>query len=108
MEITLSKCHYHGHMPGLEVTGATKEFHEFIMDKVFTNRINDPWYVRRHELKVNPFFQGGSVFSPINAWLFIEFWTKDFANVFNFVDELMQAWTKVNTAKVLTKFILVK
>ena len=106
MKVTLYKVHPHGHQPALEIIDADKDFHEFIMRTVFSNRTFDKWYVRKNQLKVNPFFQGGSVFNSDDPWIFIEFWTKDFDNVFQFFMEVMQAWNKYNDSEVKIDYFI--
>ncbi|MCK9338295.1 MAG: hypothetical protein M0P43_10725 [Arcobacteraceae bacterium] len=92
MEITIYDKHWHGNMPAVEVLGVTKEFHEFISSIICSNRTKDPWYIRKNELKVNPFFQGGYVYNEGDKWIFIEFWTKEVSNVKQFFGEVLKAW----------------
>lgn len=92
MIINFHECHYHGFMPAVEVENASKEFHDFIMKTVFSNSMNDSWYILKNNLKVNPFFQGGCIFERAEGWMLIEFWTKDVESVYIFFTKLISSW----------------
>ena len=104
MEITIYDKHWHGNMPAVEVLDVTKEFHEFISSIICSNRTKDPWYIRKNELKVNPFFQGGYVYNEGDKWIFLEFWTKEVSNVRQFFEEVLKAWYE---CKFFTPFNLI-
>ena len=92
MEIQFVEKHYHGRMPAIEVTKASKEFHEFISDIMYANRMDDPDYIAKAQ--ANPFFQGGHDFKGSEGWILIECWSS-IGKAEEFYQYVMAKWDSI-------------
>ena len=92
MTVTLNERFSWSDLYSIEVVHGTKKFHEFIMRTIFSNQVDDSWYILKNNLKVNPFFQSGCNFEQSNGYMLIEFWTDNFDDVCSFFNEFVRAW----------------
>lgn len=91
MEIKFHEKHWHGQMPALEVTDATKEFHTFLCGFMYENRMKHPDYQAKSE--AHPFFQGGIDYESSGGWILIEYWS-NVVKAKECFDYIMERWNE--------------